>query len=182
MTASNLSLGQDARGRLVHVIQGEFAISADPDVVLSTVLGSCVSACLFDRQAGIGGMNHFLLPQSAGRDSDMNHAAAAMERLLNALLKAGAVKSRVVAKLFGGARMMSGLPDIGHRNGLAAGDFLRLEGIGCEAQSLGGDRARRLRFVPTTGRVQMMLLPRDTMDPAQTPSPTPLIRNDAELF
>jgi chemotaxis protein CheD len=102
-------------------------------------------------------MNHFLLPE--GSDSiDLRFASAAMERLVNALIKAGAHKHNLKAKLFGGAQMMSGLPDIGRRNGEAALGFLRLENIPVVSTSLGGNEARRVRFWPTSGRAQLLLV------------------------
>lgn len=143
----------------VHVIQGEQAVSEDAQVTLQTVLGSCVAACLYDPQRGIGGMNHFLLPDD-GNGTDIRHASAAMERLVNALLKAGASRSQLKAKVFGGARIMSNLPDIGRRNGESALRFLQNEGIVCTSQSLGGTQARRIRFWPATGRAQQLLIDR----------------------
>jgi chemotaxis protein CheD len=141
----------------LHVIQGEHRISDHPDLVLTTVLGSCVAACLHDPVRRIGGMNHFLLPD--GPDArDIRYASAAMEQLVNSLLKMGGRRDRMVAKLFGGARMIRGLPDIGHRNGEAALAFLKGEGIAVSAQSLGGTQARRIRFWPETGRAQQLLL------------------------
>lgn len=145
---------------VVHVIQGEFAISPDPDVVLTTVLGSCVSACLHDPVRRVGGMNHFLLPDGGARgdSGDLRFASAAMEQLVNALLKAGAERGRLRAKLFGGARFMPGLPDIGRRNAEAALAFLAGEAIPCTAMSIGGNGGRRIRFWPATGRARQMLL------------------------
>jgi chemotaxis protein CheD len=168
--------------RVIHVVQGEFAVSKDADVVMSTVLGSCVAACLFDPLRGIGGINHFLLPNARGDHSDIRFAAAAMEQLLNALLKKGALKSDIRAKLFGGAKMIKTLPDIGRNNGLAALEFLRSEEIPCLAESLGGTRARRLRFFPNTGRAQIKFLGDDVPDPvvhAALPEPR---AGEAELF
>jgi len=141
----------------IHVIQGDHRVSDHPDLVLTTVLGSCVAACLHDPVRKIGGMNHFLLPDVPG-SRDIRYASAAMEQLVNSLLKMGGRRDRLVAKLFGGARMIKGLPDIGQRNGEAALAFLRGEGIGVSAQSLGGTQARRVRFWPETGRAQQMLL------------------------
>jgi chemotaxis protein CheD len=165
----------------VHVIQGENAVSGSGDTMLTTVLGSCVAACLYDPEKQIGGMNHFLLPENAANhsSSDLRYAAAAMERLVNALIKGGAVRGQLRAKLFGGARMMSGLPDIGRRNGEAALDFLKTEGIPCVSMSLGGNSARRVRFWPTSGRAQQLLLGRDTDDPAVRAPPRP---GGIELF
>ncbi len=148
--------------RVVHVVQGEHAVSSDPDVALATVLGSCVAACLFDPVRRVGGMNHFLLPE--GKDpGDVRHAYAAMERLVNNLLKSGATRNELRAKIFGGARIVPGLPDIGGRNGEAALRFLENEGIPCLVSHLGGNRARRIRFWPTTGKVEMLLL--DGLEP-----------------
>lgn len=155
----------------IHVIQGEYAVSQKPDIVLTTVLGSCVSACLFDPFRQLGGMNHFLLPESVD-PVDLRFASAAMERLVNALLKSGAERHNLKAKLFGGAQMMSGLPDIGRRNSEAALRFLRMENIPTISTSLGGTEARRVRFWPTTGRAQLLLVGRaiDEIVPAQRPA------------
>ncbi|MCS7295366.1 MAG: chemotaxis protein CheD [Dehalococcoidia bacterium] len=143
--------------RTIHVVQGEHAVSHEADVVLVTVLGSCVAACLFDPDSKVGGMNHFLLPD--GPDpSDIRYASAAMERLVNSLLKKGAARQRLRAKLFGGARMLAGLPDIGDRNARAALAFLESEAIPCVAAHLGGTRARRIRFWPASGRAEMQLV------------------------
>ncbi len=149
-----------------HVIQGEQAISDNENTTLQTVLGSCVSACLHDPVRGIGGMNHFLLPDT-GTSADMRHASAAMERLVNELLKNGAERDRIQAKLFGGARIMPNLPDIGRRNAASALAYLHNEGIACLSQSLGGHQARRVRFWPATGRAQQLLIARRDTD--QTP-------------
>ncbi|KPQ18005.1 MAG: chemotaxis signal relay system protein CheD [Rhodobacteraceae bacterium HLUCCO18] len=142
-----------------HVIQGEQAVSDDVNATLQTVLGSCVSACLHDPVRRIGGMNHFLLPDDGTR-TDMRYASAAMERLVNELLKKGAERGRLQAKLFGGARIMPNLPDIGRRNAESALAFLRNEGIPCRSQSLGGSQARRVRFWPASGRAQQLLIER----------------------
>jgi len=151
-------------GKVIHVVQGEFAVSDREGTMLTTVLGSCVSACIHDPRRRIGGMNHFLLPDGPG-GGDMRYASAAMERLVNALLKHGADRRRLQAKLFGGARMIAGLMDIGRRNGDAALNFLETEGIACISLSLGGTRARRVRFWPESGRAQQLLLDPQVDDP-----------------
>lgn len=147
-----------AQSRLIHVVQGEHAISDQPEVVLTTILGSCVSACLFDPVRQIGGMNHFLLPDSGPGGRDNRYAAAAMELLVNGLMRQGASRARLHAKLFGGARILQGLPDIGERNAQAARRFLNDEGIRLITEDLCGTQARRIRFWPVHGRVQMILL------------------------
>lgn len=166
--------------RTLHVIQGEQAISDSPDVMITTVLGSCVAACLFDPFRQIGGMNHFLLADDRGaHDGDMRFASASMERLVNGLLKQGAARSRLQAKVFGGARMMAGLPDIGRRNGEAAIAFLEGEQIPRVSVSLGGSLARRVRFWPVGGRAQQLLLTDQRQDPALPAPPRP---GSVELF
>lgn len=150
--------------RVIHVVQGEFAVSSSPNAMLATVLGSCVSACIYDPARAVGGMNHFLLPGKGGLD-DMRFASASMERLVNGLLRHGAERGQMRAKLFGGARMIASAMDIGRRNGDAALQFLHNEGIACVSTSLGGNRARRLRFWPASGRVQQLLLDPSVDDP-----------------
>lgn len=139
----------------IVVSQGEYALGNTPSRVISTILGSCVSVCLWDSEARLGGMNHILLPSDAGGGlGALGYGASDMERLMNALLKRGADRRRLVAKAFGGAAVVSGLSDIGARNAAFARDFLRAEGIPCVAESLGGTRARQVRFWPYSGRVQ----------------------------
>ncbi len=155
-------VGERGGERVVHVIQGEFATSADPDVVLSTLLGSCVAACLYDPQAHVGGLNHFLLPEGSGDATEnVRYGVNAMELLINDLLQMGAARPRLEAKLFGGARLLSGVSDIGQRNIAFAERFLHSEGIRCSGSSLGGESARRIRFWPATGRARQLLLHRE---------------------
>lgn len=92
----------------LHVVQGEHRVSSDPDVSLLTILGSCVAACLYDPLRGVGGMNHFLLADGDGEEA-MRYGAYAMEVLINDLLKLGASRERLQAKLFGGAKIMERL-------------------------------------------------------------------------
>lgn len=146
--------------RTIALLQGEHHVSADPDEVITTVLGSCIAACLWDARAGIGGMNHFLLPDGpAGGANSLRYGLHAMELLINALLRRGADRGALRAKLFGGAHLQIHLPDIGSRNMAFAQDFLRREGIACVGGSVGGNRGRRLRFWPCDGRAQQFLLP-----------------------
>ena len=169
--------------RLLHVNQGDHAVADSDDVVMTAVLGSCVAACLRDPLAGIGGMNHFLLPDTGRSPSaSVLYGAQAMELLINALMKRGARKDRLEAKLFGGARMIAGLADIGRSNGEFARRFLRDEAIPCLAESLGGTRARRIRFWPASGRARQILLDSTTalIQPEVAPPPAPA--GDMELF
>ena len=143
--------------KMITIIQGDYAVSSDPAVVMSTVLGSCVAVCLFDVRAGVGGMNHFLLAGTgAARGNDLRYGVNAMELLINELLRAGADRYKISAKLFGGARMTEHSRDIGESNARFASDFLAQEGIPCLSQSLGGDQARRVQFTPVTGAARQL--------------------------
>lgn len=105
-------------------------------------------------------MNHFLLPDGpVGGAAPLRYGLHAMELLINALLRKGADRGALQAKLFGGAHLQPHLPDIGSRNIAFTQDFLRREGIPCIGGSVGGNRARRLRFWPADGRAQQFLLP-----------------------
>jgi chemotaxis protein CheD len=156
----------------IHVIQGEYQIVSDPNVVLSTILGSCVAACLRDPEAGIGGMNHFLLPgdiPGEKRGSSWGEAerygANLMELLINGLLKRGARHDRLEGKLFGGARMVERLSDIGAQNAAFARAFLANESIPIVAEHLGGMQGRRVEYYPVSGRARQILLPQSTLGP-----------------
>jgi chemotaxis protein CheD len=143
----------------INLVQGEYAVSADGSVALTTILGSCVAACMRDSRAGVGGMNHFLLPGAlVGKADGVERGVHAMELLINELLKAGAKRDRLEAKIFGGARMMKNLSDIGAKNASFATDFLRQEGIPVIGGSTGGEAARRIRFWPATGKAQQRIM------------------------
>ena len=147
------------------MVQGEFHVSGDPAVVLTTILGSCVAACLHDPAARVGGMNHFLLPRGDSGEGESRNAVRygvhAMELLVNGLLRAGARRERLEAKLFGGARMLEGLTDVGRQNADFAEGFLRQERIALAGASLRGERGRRVQFWPHGGRTRQMLLAPD---------------------
>lgn len=157
--------------RLIVITQGEHCASADPDVIISTLLGSCVACCLWDPLAEVGGMNHILLAANPkGPDEGPNPAGInAMELLINDLLKLGARRNRLLAKAFGGAKMVSGLSSIGPANARFALDFFRRENIECTSQSLGGDKARYVIFTPATGAVRIKTHQREA------PKPDPIV-------
>lgn len=145
----------------VHVVQGEYCVSDDPEVMLTTLLGSCIAACLRDPVARVGGMNHFLLPGSRETGPDgkaLRHGVHAMEVLLNALFSRGARRERLEAKLFGGARLIEGLTDIGSQNAAFAEHFLREEDIPLVGSSLRGEYGRKIQFWPATGRARQALM------------------------
>lgn len=176
------------RATKVHVTQGESHVSTDPNVVMTTVLGSCIAACIRDPQAGVGGMNHFLLPDAGdGRGGDaVRYGAYAMELLINDLLKRGARRERLEAKIFGGAKLFDGLSDVGASNSAFAERFLRDEGIPIVSSSTGGVSARRVEFWPTSGRVRQHLVavdnaPQDVRRPVPPPMPA-ASSGDVDLF
>ena len=169
-----------------NIIQGEFATSGDPSVMLTTLLGSCVAVCLYDLTVRVGGMNHFLLPDTGNAsNANLSYGVNSMELLINDLLKQGASRARMEAKVFGGARMIAGLSDIGERNSTFALKFLQMEGIPVVSQCVGGMRARKLRFWPTSGRVQhafVALAPDAVKVPVAPPPPRQDTGDDIELF
>ena len=141
----------------VKVLPGEF-YATPKDVLLVTVLGSCVAACIRDPQLGIGGMNHFMLPDtdSAGPAGNAaRYGSYAMEMLINQLIKLGAVRSRLEAKVFGGGAVIAGMTqaNIGERNAEFVLRFLRTEGIPVVARDLADIYPRKVYFFPGAGRV-----------------------------
>jgi chemotaxis protein CheD len=145
----------------INIIQGEYQVSDDSEAVIATLVGSCVAACMYDPVLRVGGMNHFLLPGEAG---GANSAQAErmgvhlMELLVNGLLKLGASRQNLQAKLFGGANTVRGLGSIGSNNAKFAKEFLARERIACVGGSLGGERGRRVQFWPSTGKAMQMLV------------------------
>ncbi len=169
--------------KTTHITQGEFATATDENAMITTILGSCVSACLWDPVAGVGGMNHILLPHGAGCNANaIGSKVNAMELLINAIIKQGGTKQRLQAKLFGGGKMISKFSDVGDRNGKFVLSFLEAEGISCLGQSLGGDQARRIQFWPHSGRARQKLLGRAKLPEEQIQIPVNTVNNDIELF
>ena len=145
--------------RLIHVHQGECRISEDTAVVLTTMLGSCIAACLHDPTARVGGMNHFLLSEADGDEgASLRYGAYAMELLVNGLLSIGARREKLVAKLFGGSRLREGLADIGAKNAIFAERYLQREHIPILGGGTGGHSARRIQFWPVSARVRQLAL------------------------
>ncbi len=146
------------RGVVTTVHQGDCLISADNDVTFSTVLGSCVSACIRDKVANIGGMNHFLLAEQSGSSRDRYGASArygafAMEQLINKVLSRGTGrKQNLEIKIFGGGKINPALDDVGAKNIEFVRQFLADEGYPVAGEDLGGTYARRVMFQPATGR------------------------------
>lgn len=145
----------------VFVMPGFHFVQARGAGAICTLLGSCVAACIGEKNTEIGGLNHFLLPDGNSDGVAPNSArygVNAMELLINDLLKAGARKSELVAKVFGGANVIatSKTNTVGEQNGIFVKEYLRSESIPILAEDLGGDRARRVYFFPATGRVSVL--------------------------
>jgi chemotaxis protein CheD len=148
---------------MVKVFPGEYYVTGKADEVLVTVLGSCVSACIRDPRAGIGGMNHFMLPHSkagnwAGDLQSTRFGNFAMEKLINELLKAGCSRNSLEIKVFGGGNVTDTQNAIGTDNSEFILRYLEAEGLRCVAQDLRGQLPRRIHYTPTTGKVIRRLL------------------------
>ncbi len=148
---------------MVKVFPGEYFVTGKPDEVLVTVLGSCVSACIRDPRAGIGGMNHFMLPHSkagnwAGDMQSTRFGNFAMEKLINELLKAGCSRNSLEIKVFGGGNVTDTQNAIGTDNSDFILRYLEAEGLRITAQDLRGQLPRRIHYTPTTGKVIRRLL------------------------
>jgi chemotaxis receptor (MCP) glutamine deamidase CheD len=136
-------------------IGGIFA-SREPSVV-RTVLGSCVAACLYDPQTGIGGMNHFMLPAGSNQEAEASrYGIHAMELLINKIMGLGGDRRRLRAKAFGGADLMGfGGIKIGAKNSAFVREFLSIEGIPLTAQRLGGQQALAVHFLTETAKAMV---------------------------
>lgn len=174
----------------VTIIQGEHAVSAQPDVLITTLLGSCIAICLHDPVARVGGMNHFLLgapaqDQRIAAADQQRYGVHALELLVNAMMKQGASRPRLRAHLYGGADMMQGLGAIGTANAEFARRLLATEGIALGHSALGGSAARRVEFLPHDGKVRSWTVAEAGLPPTPTaPAPTapPARAGDLELF
>lgn len=178
---------QGGLGKRKVIVQGEHAVSRDPDLAISTVLGSCVAACLYDPDRGIGGMNHFLLAEAADgsivAEDAMRYGAYAMEVLINDLMKLGARRERLEAKLFGGAKMFESSMDVGASNAAFARRFMADEGIPVVAESLGGTSARRVEFWPGSGRARQKAVDQAPASASTAPRPASGVPSgEVELF
>jgi chemotaxis protein CheD len=140
------------------ILPGEYYYTAK-DMLIVTVLGSCVSACIRDRVRGLGGMNHFMLPDGGDPgnpvSASMRYGTYAMEVLINDLLKAGARRENLEAKVFGGGAVLRGFSamNVGERNAAFVTKFLKTERIPVLAEDLNDIHPRKVYFFPRTGKV-----------------------------
>jgi chemotaxis protein CheD len=155
--ATNLYYDRQHARHAAKVLPGEYYVTARP-MVLVTVLGSCVAACIRDPVLNVGGLNHFMLPDAAGpgpASSAARYGSYAMELLINQLIKLGARRERLEAKVFGGGNVLANLlsSDVGGRNAQFVLDYLATEGIRLAARDLLGPYPRKVYFFPDSGRV-----------------------------
>jgi chemotaxis protein CheD len=149
--------------KMVKIGPGEHYVTSRPDELIVTVLGSCIAACIRDPRAGVGGMNHFMLPESATGNwgpvsASLRFGNFAMERLINDILRRGGQRARLEVKIFGGAAMLATGAAIGDQNADFVEAYLKLENMPIAARHLRGMRARKLRYSPLTGKVMMLEL------------------------
>lgn len=137
----------------VKVLPGEYFVSNE-DLVIMTVLGSCIAACIWDGRARAGGMNHFMLPDGDSADGFGRYGSYAMELLINEMLKKGARRESMQAKVFGGAQVMAGFTtmNVGERNTKFVLDYLATERIPVVSQDVLDIHPRKVCFFPVTGK------------------------------
>jgi chemotaxis protein CheD len=145
---------------VVTLFPGEYFIAHKP-VVLSTLLGSCVAVCMRDPYVGVGGMNHFMLPEPGRSGSSSawsvktRYGSYAMETLINGIMKHGGQRNRLEVKVFGGAKLYEGAGDIGATNVRWVLEYLDLEGLRPIASDLGKKYPRTIYYYTDTGRLLM---------------------------
>jgi chemotaxis protein CheD len=135
----------------VKILPGEFFVH-DEDILVMTTLGSCIAACLWDRHARIGGMNHFMLPEGGDGNTSGRYGSYAMELLINELMKRGASRGSLEAKVFGGGAVIAGMNSInvGERNTNFVLDYLRTERIPVLSKDVLDIYPRKVCFLPAS--------------------------------
>ena len=143
----------------VKILPGEYFVH-DEDILVMTTLGSCIAACLWDRHARIGGMNHFMLPEGCGAPDSGRYGSYAMELLINELMKRGASRSNLEAKVFGGAQVISGMStlNVGERNTQFVVEYLRTEHIPILSRDVLDVYPRKVCFLPASGKAMVKRL------------------------
>ncbi len=140
------------------VLPGEYFVS-DEDILIMTVLGSCIAACIWDSRLRIGGMNHFMLPEGAG-DTTGRYGSYAMELLINELVKRGSTREYMQAKVFGGGAVIAGMTsmNVGERNTQFVLDYLATERIPVVSKDVMDIYPRKVVFFPVTGKAMVKRL------------------------
>ncbi len=141
----------------VKVLPGEYFV-ANEELLIMTTLGSCIAACLWDRNARIGGLNHFMLPE--GNDGSGRYGSYAMEILINQMLKCGAQRGSLEAKVFGGGAVIAGMDSsrVGERNTAFVIDYLKTERIPIVAKDVLDVYPRKVCFRPVSGKAMVKRL------------------------
>ncbi len=148
---------------VAKILPGEYYVTAGNEGV-TTVLGSCVAACIRDKLFGVGGMNHFMLPIKSGDLSQAGFGVAerygnfAMEHLINDILKNGGRRENLEVKLFGGAKILAQLSNVGERNIAFVREYLRTENLSVLGEDLADIYPRKVMFFPATGKVLLKKL------------------------
>jgi len=153
--------------KVVKIGPGDYCVTAAQDEMLVTILGSCIAVCMRDPVIGVGGMNHFLLPESesghwGGISATTRYGNHAMETLINDIIAMGGARGRFEVKIFGGGHVIDSSMAIGQKNAEFAEQYLANEGMPVVAKHVGGFHPRRIHYFPQTGKVQMLLLRRGT--------------------
>ncbi len=152
------------------ILPGEYYVTRDPDEMVVTVLGSCISACIRDPELGIGGMNHFMLPVKKDESEARVHGNAerygsfAMESLINQVLNRGGQRQYLEVKVTGGGKVLAITSDVGRKNIAFVREFLREEGFEILAEDLGDVYPRKVYYQPGTGRLRVKKLREVTND------------------
>ena len=143
----------------VKVLPGEYFVTAE-NIVICTVLGSCIAACLWDRVRNVGGMNHFMLPDSDSADASGRYGSFAMEMLINEMIKLGARRESMQAKIFGGGQVMANFTtmNIGQRNTEFVTQYLQTERIPIVSEDVLDIYPRKVVYFPATGKVMVKRL------------------------
>ncbi len=144
----------------VKILPGEYFVHRE-DLLITTTLGSCIAACLWDRNARVGGMNHFMLPDGVGAGADGGrYGSFAMELLINELMKQGASRNALEAKVFGGGQVISGMNslNVGERNTQFVLDYLKTERIPVVSKDVLDIYPRKVCFLPASGKAMVKRL------------------------
>ena len=147
------------KNNAVKVLPGEFFVHAD-DILVMTTLGSCIAACLWDRERRVGGLNHFMLPEAGGAANSGRYGAFAMELLVNELMKLGASRATMEAKVFGGGAVIGGMNslNVGERNTRFVLEYLKTERIAVVSKDVLDVYPRKVCFLPASGKAMVKRL------------------------
>lgn len=170
----------------VQVLPGELYVTRD-DEMITTVLGSCVAACIRDPDKGVGGMNHFMLPRAPANDAGApaRYGVYALELLINDILRRGGKRPNLEVKVFGGGRVIECGGDIGLANIAFVRKFFADEKLAIVSEDVGEHYARRIRYWPKSGRAQVAQMPMAQAAKAErklTQKIAPIRGGDVELF